>query len=142
MNPLEMLQLARADPACYAVAQWPGFELARRIIACSWRGLKRSSGAQFGGCWWPCRHGMARAYSPPNCFRRGIWGGIPSAPLSPPATDKNSLTASVAPSEILCGIPCTGRSSPAVGLRRIQLACTLSIPLRVVPTTPSEGAGR
>src|SRR5207245_4711844 len=28
MNPLEILQLARADLACYAVAQWPGFELA------------------------------------------------------------------------------------------------------------------
>ena len=28
MNPLEILQLARGDLACYAIAQWPGFELA------------------------------------------------------------------------------------------------------------------
>lgn len=125
MRPTDVLQLARADLACYAVAQWPAFELAlhHRLIVDKLEGVERGELRRLM-IFLPPRHGkslIATQLFPAWYLGRHADHSIITASYGQElADDFAERFATSLP------IPCKRRSFPVFGCRMMPLLCGAS----------------
>ena len=94
----EILQLARGDLACYAMALWPRFELAahHRLTVEQLEAVERGD---FRRLMMSCRPVTGKAYSEPRFLPLGTWDVTLTGRSLPPAMARNWPTTS----DVRCG---------------------------------------